>query len=153
MKLFASKTRADRIAEIRGGGSSTDGAWMLLDPLKISEDDYFLMGCDCSCTRRNFPNVPGHERMEGRWFAGADDLPQRCAGHNFHGSTPKDGRMRIDSFYTTLPRAAYRASPQEVEWHYNRVRELRAANVPQNERMATMTAEAKGKPWEKPDAS
>lgn len=139
------RQHAERITEIRAGGSSEDGINLLTSSLKISEDDYLLMGCDNSCATRNFPDVAREEREEGRWFAGGDDLKDRF--YNAHLTERTDGTWAVEAFYTTLPREPYRASAEEVAWHYVRVKQLRAEGMPVEQRIATMNAEAKGRPW------
>lgn len=139
---------AERVRVIRSAGAGSDGIHMLRIPVKIGEDDYLLMGCDNSSAKRNHPDVPRANREEGRWFAGASDLKPRFG--NMHGTIGRDGVERVDSFYTTLPRPEYQADPLEVAWHYIRVKQLRALGMPEAERIATMTAEAKNKPWANP---
>lgn len=143
------RIKADRIAEIRGSGARDDGIHTIMQAVKISRDDYFLMGCDNSSARRNYPHLSYEERTEGRWFAGAADLTDKEAGGNSHGTYRRDGTIEIESFYTTLPKRQYQASPEEVAWHYVRLIELRQQNVPQPDRVATMNEEAKARPWEK----
>lgn len=140
------KQHAARIAEIRRGGSPEDGAHLLSDPLKISEDDYLLMGCDNSSAARNFPDVPQAEREEERWYAGGDDL-KGDRFFNVHLTQRAGGSWGVDAFYTTRPRSQYQASPEEVAWHYIRVKQLRAQGMPVEQRMKTMGEEAKAKPW------
>lgn len=131
------REHADRIAAIRLGGRS----------IRISMDDYLLMGCDNSSARRNFPDVPREQREEGRWFTGGDDLPDNISP-NAEGSVRKDGTLVVDRFYTSLPRKAYQASAAEVAWHYVRLKELRAQDIPAEQRIEMMDAEAKNRPWE-----
>lgn len=138
---------ADRIAEIYGSGVREDGIHTLQQTVKITEHDYLLMGCANSCARCNFPDLDRSDREEGRWFAGGDDLESNNRFGNYH-ATKRGDRWIVDSFYTSLPRPQFRATPEEVAWHYLRVKELRALNTPQPERVTIMDAERATKPWE-----
>lgn len=140
------RQHADRLVQIRGSGSASDGLHTIMQSVKINDDDYLLMGCDNSSAARNFPNVDSDTREEGRWFSGATNLTDKHFG-NSHGNIRKDGTVEIESFYTSLPRKEYQASPEEVAWHYVRVKQLRAEGMPTDKRISTMTAEAKDKPW------
>lgn len=137
-----------RVQEIRQTGSPTNGIHLLSARVQINEDDYFLMGCDISSARRNHPEVKNYESLAGgKWFAGSPDLNSQ---HAPNGSfTEVGGKWRVDAFYTSLTRPEYQASPQEVAWHYLRVKELRAQNIPVSHRVAIMNGEAKSKPWER----
>lgn len=139
------RQKADRIAEIYGAGSAQDGIHTLFG-LKISEDDYMLMGCANSCGKRNFPDVSNDDRSEGRWFTGGHDL-DGSRFYNCHLTQRSNGTWAVDSFYSSVPRPEYRPSPEEVAWHYCRVKELRAGKIPQEERARTISTEAKNKPW------
>ncbi len=133
-----------RIVELRNGGSDGDGINVLQSPIKVSEDDYFLMGCDNSCAIRNNPTVPREEISENRWMSAAPDLPRKCAGYNYHSGP--DG---IETFLNDCTVKKYQSFPEEVAWHYIRVKELRAQGMEVEERVETMTKEAKTKPWER----
>lgn len=141
--------KSSRIEEIRnsGGGEISVTMGLHSSTSKISQDDYFLMGCDNSCSKRNFPDVSEYEREEGRWFSGANDLDGSNFG-NSHGTKVGD-RWIVDSFYSSLPKKKYQSSPQEVAWHYLRVRELRRQNIEKEKRISMLREESKEKPWEK----
>jgi len=117
------RIHADRIAEIRQGGWEKEGVHMIYAPVKISADDYFLMGCDNSSAQRDHPELSPEEREESFWFAGGDDLTSsKINSGNYEATKNSDGSWHVDSFYTTLPKPEYQASPEEVAWHYVRVR-------------------------------
>lgn len=142
------RQKAERIAALRGGGGGTQDSILLLSlPVKISEDDYLLMGCDNATAERNFPNVPERERMESQWFAGAPDLSKSSVGSNYHASRRRDGTWEFEAFIAGLPRKQFQVSPEEVAWHYLRVKELRSQKMPVEQRIETMNREAKEKPW------
>jgi hypothetical protein len=141
------KQIVNRINEIRNAGSNANSFDLLTSPVKISANDYLLMGCDNSSARRNYPHLSRSEREQGVWYAGADDLPEIAAGHNLSGQVRDDGTIKIDSFYTNMPRPEFQAAPEEVAWHYTRIVDLRAQGMPQEQRIETMTREAKTKPW------
>jgi hypothetical protein len=90
--------------------------------------------------------VPRDIREDARWFTGGDGLHEVYNGGNSH-QTKRNGVWEIDSFYATLPRPEYQSIPEEVAWHYMRVKSLRAAGMPQPERIQTLAAEAATKPW------
>jgi len=55
----------------------------------------------------------------------------------------------VDAFLTQVPKKQYQATPEEVAWHYVRLKELKAKGMPMEVRVQTMREEAKAKPWEK----
>jgi hypothetical protein len=135
-KASVFRQKANRIVQLRAHNTP------------VSKDDYLLMGCDNSCARRNHPQVPEDELREFIWMAGGEDLSEREAGYNAEATQDaKTGKWHIDRFLNDCTKSKYQASPEEVAWHYLRVVELRAKGIPRDERIATMTAEAKGKPW------
>lgn len=137
---------ADRIEEIRKVGTPNDGLHTLFQAVKICQEDYFLMGCDNSCAARNHPNVPRDQLVEFLWFTGDDDLDSSNFG-NCH-STKKGNRWIVESFMTDRPLKEYQSTPEEVAWHYLRVKQLRAAQIPQDQRIMMLKKEADLKPWE-----
>lgn len=137
---------AARVRAIRGAGSSTDGLHTLSLPVKITEADYWLMGSDNSSAARNFPDISRKEREEQRWFAAARGW--NPPSWNSHGISEDGGKTyHVETFLTSLPRSQYQATPEEVAWHAIRVKELRAAQMPIEQRVKTMTREAKEQPW------
>jgi hypothetical protein len=146
MASFGKGRVARRVLELRGSGSGADGLHVLRQPVRVSQDDYLIMGCDNSCAQRNHPDVPRKEIVEWVWMNGSPDLKDGHFG-NSHGLIRKDGTVEIESFLTDRPKPEYQASPEEVEWHYYRFQELKKQGMPQPERIATLKAEAALKPW------
>ena len=151
-KKKASKKRlffqlAERIKLLRNAGLSSNSSAILTSDIKVSENDYLLMGSDNSCARRNFPDIPQEELYDFFWFAGDSDLSEEAAGYNATFTQSKDGKWLVDSFRTNLPKPQYQASPEEVAWHYMRLKELRQKDVPRDQRIKSMQAESYNKPW------
>lgn len=134
-----------RIQKIRQSGSCNDGIHTMRQT-PISQDDYFLMECDCSSAKRNYPDISHEERTEGRWFTGGNDL-DGSRFWNSHSTKRDDGTWHVDSFYRDLPKIEYQSTPQEVVWHYMRVKELRISGISNETRLEIMSEEAKQKPW------
>lgn len=136
---------ADRVVELRDGAPSGRGIVAALHPnkYKVNPDDYLIMGCDNSSAARNHPDVPRAQLTDHHWFAARDFPMDAVSFGNAEGTGD-----HYDSFYSDLVRPEYRASPEEVAWHYLRVKALRAADMPRPERIATLKAESATKPWE-----
>ncbi len=136
---------ADRVVAIRQNGQGGDSFSILKAPVRITEDDYFLMGCDNSSTIREHPDRRREELTTQRWYRGAPDLKRHS--WNSHETQRPDGSWEVDSFLTEVPNPQFYVAPEEVAWHYLRVVELRNQGVPIEERKQILKAEAVGKPW------
>lgn len=137
----------ERIKLLRIAGSHQNGNGILMGEIKVSADDYLLMGSDNSCARRNFPDISREELYDFFWFAGDRDLSEDAAGYNAHFTKSEDGKWHVDSFYTNLPKPQYQSSPEEVAWHYIRLKELRQKNIPRDRRIKIIQDESNSKPW------
>ncbi len=146
-KLDHAASLVRRLVEIRSGGTEVDSPFATASPLKITDEDMMLVGSDQGTAQRNHPAVDLFELYEGRWFAAAKRLDPRYAGHNYHGERRKDGTLKIETLYVSLPKSKYQAAPEEVVWHMMRVLELRAQGVPVEERVRIMATEARSTPW------
>jgi len=119
-----------------------------LGGIAISEHDYLLMGCDVSSTKRNYPGISHQQLLQPVSFAGDGTLKVDDLKDFNYTSTQRGGVWYVDTVDTGIPKLQYQASPQEVAWHCMRVMQLRAQGMEVDDRIRTMTEEAKTKPWE-----
>ncbi len=137
-----------RIVRYRIGGGQEDGLHTLLGK-GIDDRDYLLMGCDCSCSRINYPDISEGELITGQWFKlkKGSDISKRLFG-NSHGTSDDGGKtFYTETAYFGIPAHRYSSSVEEVVWHFQRVTKLRRQNVPNSERIRIMTEERALKPW------
>ena len=139
----------DRVRRYRAAGSLADGPHLLFDAVKIDATDYALMGADNSCARIKSDEAPPEHHSENRWFAIARSWTDAPYFYNHHGASEDGGKtFYIESALLSVPRAEYQASPEEVVWHYLRVRELTEQGVEQARRIEVMTGERAARPWQ-----
>ena len=138
----------ERVVSYRGGGSENNGIHMLFEKTGVDDLDWDLMGADNSTAQVN-TGLSFEEYSEGRWFKIADGSALAKNNHfgNSHGYRSKTGEDITESAYMCIPKPQYQADPVEVVWHHLRVAELRAENVPQEDRVRIMTAERAASPW------
>jgi limonene-1,2-epoxide hydrolase len=137
-----------RVTEIRNAASVIDSPRLLMSKVLITNQDYQLIGSDMSSSIRNHPDIPEEDIGQACWFGAAKDFDLQNPVYNYHGTTV-NGKEIVEAFMAALPKPEYRASPQEVAWHYVRVRQLRAQGVALEKRREVIKTEALRKPWEK----
>jgi hypothetical protein len=143
------ETYIKRIDTIRNGGLSQDGPWVLMDPLKISEDDYFLVVTDFTTTKQKHPDIQYPDLGEFRHFSAASDLKEE---HVLNGhSTLVGDKWIVEEIGLWIPKPEYQASAKEIAWKHLRFRQLGGLKDKETARAAwhQVDTEAQTKPWNK----